>query len=128
MTAAAIAVPSPKSAILGQNPFSRRDPSSNFLGRPLKGFGFQPKPRTKLDPLGIIVASATPSSSSDGNAGERFYFNFTGFPFPLGPFLNRRTIRTEVNFNHLPFLSFLLLGLFDLMEFAANLCVLIEIY
>jgi hypothetical protein len=26
----------------------------------------------------------------------RFYFNFTGFPFPLGPFLQRRTIRKEV--------------------------------
>lgn len=33
-------------------------------------------------------------------AGEkqpgRFYFNVTGFPFPLGPFLQRRTIRKEV--------------------------------
>lgn len=26
----------------------------------------------------------------------RFYFNVTGFPFPLGPFLQRRTIRKEV--------------------------------
>lgn len=26
----------------------------------------------------------------------RFYLNFTGFPFPLGPFLNRRTIRKEI--------------------------------
>lgn len=110
---AAIAVPSPKSAILGKNPFSRKDPASNFLGRPLKGFGFHPKPRTKHDSLSLIVASATPSSSSDANAGERFYFNFTGFPFPLGPFLNRRTIRTEVNLNHFPFLLFLIMGLFD---------------
>lgn len=29
------------------------------------------------------------------NSG-RFYLNFTGFPFPLGPFLNRRTIRKEI--------------------------------
>lgn len=101
---AAIAVPSPKSAILGRNPISRKDPASYFLDRPLKGFGFLPKPRTKVDPIGLIVASATTSSSSDRNVGERFYFNFTGFPFPLGPFLNRRTIRTEVI--HFPFLSF----------------------
>lgn len=26
----------------------------------------------------------------------RFYFNVTGFPFPLGPFLQRRTIRKEI--------------------------------
>ena len=29
-------------------------------------------------------------------APGRFYFNVTGFPFPLGPFLQRRTIRKEV--------------------------------
>ncbi|XP_031740816.1 uncharacterized protein LOC101203804 isoform X1 [Cucumis sativus] len=89
---AAIAVSFPKSAILWQNPFSRKDPVPNFLGRSFKGFT---KSRTKLHPLGLIVASSTSSSSSDGSVSERFYFNFTGFPFPLGPFLNRRTIRTE---------------------------------
>jgi hypothetical protein len=28
--------------------------------------------------------------------GSRFYFNFTGFPFPLGPFFERKTVRNEV--------------------------------
>jgi hypothetical protein len=28
--------------------------------------------------------------------GGRFYWNITGFPFPLGPLLRRRTIRYEV--------------------------------
>jgi hypothetical protein len=28
--------------------------------------------------------------------GSRFYFNLTGFPFPLGPFFERNTVRTEV--------------------------------
>jgi len=28
--------------------------------------------------------------------GSRTYFNFTGFPFPLGPFTERRTVREEV--------------------------------
>lgn len=41
----------------------------------------------------LVVASA---SSSEGHPG-RFYFNITGFPFPLGPFLERRTIRKEVD-------------------------------
>ncbi|PWZ16510.1 hypothetical protein Zm00014a_013764 [Zea mays] len=40
--------------------------------------------------------SVSASAGVEGTSGsERFYFNFTGFPFPLGPFLNRRTIRTE---------------------------------
>ena len=34
-----------------------------------------------------------PSSKA---AGSRFYWNITGFPFPLGPLLSRRTIRYEV--------------------------------
>ncbi|KAF8071318.1 rbm8a [Scenedesmus sp. PABB004] len=28
--------------------------------------------------------------------GSRFYFNITGFPFPLGPFFERKTVRREV--------------------------------
>ena len=31
----------------------------------------------------------------DGTGG-RFYFNVTGFPFPLGPLFARQTVRTEV--------------------------------
>uniref|UniRef100_A0A0D9WIJ6 Uncharacterized protein n=1 Tax=Leersia perrieri TaxID=77586 RepID=A0A0D9WIJ6_9ORYZ len=47
--------------------------------------------------LAVVAASSTETetTSARGGGGERFYFNFTGFPFPLGPFLNRRTIRTE---------------------------------
>ena len=41
-----------------------------------------------------LAVSAAAGAEAGGS--ERFYFNFTGFPFPLGPFLNRRTIRTEV--------------------------------
>jgi hypothetical protein len=46
-----------------------------------------------------VSASATDDTSSGASASpsSRFYFNITGFPFPLGPFLNRRTIRTEVD-------------------------------
>ena len=33
--------------------------------------------------------------SKDGTGG-RFYFNVTGFPFPLGPLFARQTVRTEV--------------------------------
>lgn len=30
---------------------------------------------------------------------SQFYFNFTGFPFPLGPFFERKTVRCEVERN-----------------------------
>nr|BAJ91073.1 predicted protein [Hordeum vulgare subsp. vulgare] len=48
------------------------------------------RPRLAVSASTTDEASGTSSSSS-----SRFYFNFTGFPFPLGPFLNRRTTRTE---------------------------------
>ncbi|RLN27571.1 uncharacterized protein C2845_PM05G32440 [Panicum miliaceum] len=43
----------------------------------------------------LAVVSASAGAEAEAGGSERFYFNFTGFPFPLGPFLNRRTIRTE---------------------------------
>ncbi|GFY87002.1 hypothetical protein Acr_05g0006410 [Actinidia rufa] len=100
---AAIAVSSPKSSPF-QNPISLRDPYSKFLGgSPLKGLFLHLKPRKSKgrDVISLVVASASNSGSSStttssGDGGGRFYLNFTGFPFPLGPFLNRRTIRTEV--------------------------------
>lgn len=97
---AAVAVFSPKSSLL-QNPISFRGPNSSFLGGSLKGLFLQLKPRNRSrDFINLVVASASSSSSSSTNSsgGGRFYLNFTGFPFPLGPFLNRRTIRTEVVF------------------------------
>uniref|UniRef100_A0A0E0L4K0 Uncharacterized protein n=1 Tax=Oryza punctata TaxID=4537 RepID=A0A0E0L4K0_ORYPU len=48
-------------------------------------------PRPRL----AVSASSTTETTSERGGAERFYFNFTGFPFPLGPFLNRRTIRSE---------------------------------
>lgn len=39
------------------------------------------------------------SSSSSSKSPSRFYLNVTGFPFPLGPFFNRKTIRTELERN-----------------------------
>lgn len=54
---------------------------------------------------GSVMVSASSTSKTvvtddvDGDRSKRFYINFTGFPFPLGPFLNRRTIRTEVRFS-----------------------------
>ncbi|KAK2663347.1 hypothetical protein Ddye_001921 [Dipteronia dyeriana] len=95
---AAMTVYSPNSTIL-QNPVSARDLNSSFLGGSLKGQSLQLKPRSqKRDLPSLVVASTgngiTTSSNSDSDSG-RFYLNFTGFPFPLGPFLNRRTTRTE---------------------------------
>lgn len=49
--------------------------------------------------LAVSASSAEETSSASSSSSSRFYFNFTGFPFPLGPFLNRRTTRTEVEDN-----------------------------
>lgn len=68
--------------------------SHQFLGGFSKRLHFDQKFESRRkDLISLVVASAAASSGSRG-AG-RFYLNFTGFPFPLGPFLNRRTIRTE---------------------------------
>jgi len=92
---APIAVSSPKSTLL-QNPIYLGDSSSSFVGGSLKGLCLHLKPRPqRRDLANLVVASATPSVTKS-NSGGRFYFNITGFPFPLGPFLNRSTIRTEV--------------------------------
>jgi len=94
---APIAVSSPKSTLL-QNPIYLGDSSSSFFGGSLKGLCLHLKPRPQrrdFSNLAVASASATPSVGKS-NSGGRFYFNITGFPFPLGPFLNRRTIRTEV--------------------------------
>ncbi|KAI4352512.1 hypothetical protein L6164_006756 [Bauhinia variegata] len=91
---AAIAVSFPKSTLL-QNPISFGEPSPNFLGGSLKVLCLNIKPRQhRRDFTNLVVASASPTIATSNGSG-RFYFNFTGFPFPLGPFLNRRTIRTE---------------------------------
>ncbi|KAG6656973.1 uncharacterized protein LOC122307254 isoform X1 [Carya illinoinensis] len=92
---APIAVCYQKSGVL-QNPIFLRDPNPKFLGGSLQGFCLQLKPRNKRrDAINFVVASAGLSAPTTSSGGGRFYFNFTGFPFPLGPFLNRRTIRTE---------------------------------
>ncbi|CAI9777408.1 unnamed protein product [Fraxinus pennsylvanica] len=99
--AATFAVPAPKSSIL-ENPLASRELNTGFVsGLPLKGLCFQLKPRKNRggnDVTLVVSAASSTVSGSDGGGGGRFYFNFTGFPFPLGPFLNRRTIRYEVSF------------------------------
>jgi hypothetical protein len=52
--------------------------------------------RPRLAVSASSTTTGTTETTSERGGAERFYFNFTGFPFPLGPFLNRRTIRTEV--------------------------------
>ena len=45
------------------------------------------------------VHRAAPSDvdvSTTARRGKRFYFNVTGFPFPLGPYLERKTLRYEI--------------------------------
>ncbi|KAI5665698.1 hypothetical protein M9H77_15551 [Catharanthus roseus] len=90
--ATGVAFPLSKSAVY-RNP----ELNSNFIsGLPLKGLCLQLKP-PKVKSISSVVTAASAVSGGDdrGGSGGRFYLNFTGFPFPLGPFLNRRTIRTE---------------------------------
>ncbi|KAL0450496.1 UNVERIFIED_CONTAM: hypothetical protein Slati_1606000 [Sesamum latifolium] len=88
---AAIAVPSPKSS-----PLASRELNSSFVsGSPLKSVCFPVKPNRRKDRNDVSLVVAAAAASGETGPGGRFYFNFTGFPFPLGPFLNRRTIRYE---------------------------------
>ncbi|CAH1437594.1 unnamed protein product [Lactuca virosa] len=97
--AAAISVLLPKSTTIDL----LKQSNSKFLsGCPLEGLslnfkpGYANKPRDLDFPRLIVSASAgTTTTTTTGGGSGRFYVNFTGFPFPLGPFLNRRTIRTE---------------------------------
>lgn len=66
----------------------RSNLDSKFAGRREK------KKKEKRLVGGVVTASASESSIRSGGGG-RFYINITGFPFPLGPFLNRSTARTE---------------------------------
>eukprot|EP00878_Enallax_costatus_P007051 GHUV01007390.1.p1 GENE.GHUV01007390.1~~GHUV01007390.1.p1 ORF type:complete len:359 (+),score=32.26 GHUV01007390.1:261-1337(+) len=42
------------------------------------------------------VKTVRGQQQEEDRRGSRFYFNFTGFPFPLGPFFQRKTVRNEV--------------------------------
>ncbi|CDP02284.1 unnamed protein product [Coffea canephora] len=92
---AGINLTSPKSTLLPNHSSSGESNATAFLGgSPLNGLSFQLKPKV-IKNVNLVVASGKAISSTSGSSGGRFYFNITGFPFPLGPFLNRRTIRTE---------------------------------
>ncbi|KAF8096839.1 hypothetical protein N665_0299s0003 [Sinapis alba] len=91
MAAAAMAVPLPKHSSFLPKPKLPLDQNSNFLGGSLK-FGRPMSVNRKIK--GPVMVSAASTSNTDDRS-KQFYINFTGFPFPLGPFLNRRTIRTE---------------------------------
>lgn len=87
---AAIAVPLPRYHSL----LPSRELNSSFLSvLPHKDASIPVKSsrRKGRNEVKLVVAAAASDSG-----GGRFYFNITGFPFPLGPFLNRRTIRYEV--------------------------------
>lgn len=60
-----------------------------------------PLPRAKKRETGsssMKQKSGTPKQGRPDppSFAEQFYFNVTGFPFPLGPLLRRPTLRTEV--------------------------------
>ena len=57
------------------------------------------KTATPKKRLSTPTRAPSPSSSKPNKSPSRFYLNVTGFPFPLGPFFNRKTIRTELEKN-----------------------------
>ncbi|CAH9139269.1 unnamed protein product, partial [Cuscuta epithymum] len=98
--ATAMAAIHPPKVTAGHSPSSPLNEltSSFSLGSPLKGISLQMQPRRgrgrRAVSLEVTSAASGNSASKSGGGGGRLYVNFTGFPFPLGPFLNRRTIRT----------------------------------
>lgn len=71
--------------------------SSNVWGRgcgKLEAAVLVGSSKTGRERRGCVGAEAV-ATRKEKDAG-RFYFNITGFPFPLGPFFGRRTIRKEV--------------------------------
>ncbi|GKF05130.1 homoserine O-acetyltransferase isoform 4, partial [Tanacetum coccineum] len=77
-----------------------KQPNSRFLkGCPLlHSFSLNIKPvcSNKARIFPSLVVSASSAKTTTTTSGGTLYVNITGFPFPLGPFLNRSTIRTEV--------------------------------
>ncbi|XP_055825372.1 uncharacterized protein LOC129893947 isoform X2 [Solanum dulcamara] len=91
-----------KSPVLHSISCCREFGSNLSSGFPIKGLNLQLQSRRIKggNDVCLVVSAATSrnseqSNDSGGVCGGRFYLNFTGFPFPLGPFLNRQTIRTE---------------------------------
>ncbi len=62
---------------------------------------------------GVVAKAMAASTAVEEERPGRFYFNITGFPFPLGPFLERRTIRKEVT---LPSSFFFIVAVFLTMS------------
>ncbi|KAG7580306.1 hypothetical protein ISN44_As08g001160 [Arabidopsis suecica] len=98
MAAAAMAVHLPKHSSFLPKPKLPLDKNHNFLGGSLN-LGRPMSLNREINSPMMVSASSTSKTvvtdDVDGDRSKRFYINFTGFPFPLGPFLNRRTIRTE---------------------------------
>ncbi|XP_010434985.1 PREDICTED: uncharacterized protein LOC104717959 isoform X2 [Camelina sativa] len=100
MAAAAMAVHLPKhSSFLPKPKLVVVDKNINFLGGSLSLGRPMSVNRQIKAPVMVSASSSTSKTvvtdDVNGDRSKQFYINFTGFPFPLGPFLNRRTIRTE---------------------------------
>ncbi|KAI4389269.1 hypothetical protein MLD38_001509 [Melastoma candidum] len=89
--AAAIAV-LPRKLTVFEGPASLCAQSSGLFGSGSISFGHPKCISRSRDVVGTVITAAAAERSGRGG---RFYLNVTGFPFPLGPFLNRRTIRKE---------------------------------
>ena len=70
--------------------------SSSGRGAPTPKRGRATVASPKRSGGALPTSRRAPPAKKESSPG-RFYLNVTGFPFPLGPFLNRATYRTEVD-------------------------------
>ena len=70
---------------------NRRSPEQRKYSRTVKQRGREGQQSARE--AGSRTEQSKPAASDRG----RFYWNITGFPFPLGPLLKRRTVRYEVS-------------------------------
>jgi hypothetical protein len=70
---------------------TRTTKGTSVSGKTSKGSTVSGKQQLKTA-RGTTTAAPAPKSK-----GSKAYFNFTGFPFPLGPFFERQTLRLEVS-------------------------------
>jgi hypothetical protein len=64
--------------------------------RTVRGAPDVPLPRSPPATTRGRGGGAAASAERPQRRGSRFYFNLTGFPFPIGPFFERKTVRKEV--------------------------------
>eukprot|EP00879_Flechtneria_rotunda_P019588 GHRR01020581.1.p1 GENE.GHRR01020581.1~~GHRR01020581.1.p1 ORF type:complete len:394 (+),score=84.45 GHRR01020581.1:401-1582(+) len=89
----------PQTSIKGNAKTQRGQAGTNkrtLSGMTLSGKTLSGKTQSGRQTVPGTQSSRQQRAEEADRKGSRFYFNITGFPFPIGPFFNRRTIRNEI--------------------------------